>query len=317
MSVAPSNPPRHKRSTAAHQVIAFTLVEMIVVVAVVLIILSLALPAMNSLWEQRKSAETLNTLQGLLMTAHARSLEAGAVETGFFAFVDANGVQHLVAIEQDADRLGDPAWENVFVLRDDPDHVLPSPIRVVPRYAIENATTNPTAQPVDLFDEAELANNDIDNPPADQAQRHRNFFTMIFSTEGQLLVARDVLIQDVDQITDRGANPVARGDRTGLRVGPGPSQAEATTTSYFDVKTDAAVLFPGGAKLPHLITDENDVALNFPSVDGLLVYDDSLYRALTVEEVRGFLLEFAQPLYVNRLSGTLVRGPVGEAPPIP
>lgn len=312
MIVTRTNRPRHNRPTTVHQRIAFTLVEMIVVVAVVLIILSLALPAMNSLWEQRKTAETLNILQGLLMTAHARSLEAGAVETGFFAFVDANGVQHLAAIEQDADRLGDPAWENVFVLRDTPDHILPAPIRVVPRYVVENATTNPTAQPVDLFDEVELANNDVENPPADQAQRHRNFFTMIFSTEGQLLVARDVLIRDVDEIEDRGTNPVARGDRTGLRVGPGPSEADATTTQYFDVKTDTAVMFPGGATLPFLITDENDVALNFPSVDGLLVYDDSVFSSLTTEEVRGFLLEFAQPLYVNRLSGTLVRGPVGE-----
>ena len=55
------------------------------------------------------------------------------------------------------------------------------------------------------------------------------------------------------------------------------------------------------------------VAISFPSVDGLLVYDDSLFNEFDVDrDKRDFLLRTSQPMYVNRLTGSVVRGPVGE-----
>jgi hypothetical protein len=55
------------------------------------------------------------------------------------------------------------------------------------------------------------------------------------------------------------------------------------------------------------------VALNFPSVDGLLLYDDSVFNEFTdEEEKREFLLSTGAPLYVNRMTGSLIRGPAGE-----
>ena len=100
---------------------AFTLIEMMVVVAVILIILGIALPAASSLWEERKAAETVNTIQGLLMTSRARAMQADAVETGFLAYVDSQGTQHLVSIEQRRDKLSDPNWSDVFVIGEYPE----------------------------------------------------------------------------------------------------------------------------------------------------------------------------------------------------
>ena len=69
--------------------------------------------------------------------------------------------------------------------------------------------------------------------------------------------------------------------------------------------------------LPLLVVDNTNankpVAINFPSVDGLLVYDDSLFNEFDVDkDKRDFLFRTSQPIYVNRLTGSVVRGPVGE-----
>ena len=69
--------------------------------------------------------------------------------------------------------------------------------------------------------------------------------------------------------------------------------------------------------VPFLVVDEQgDVAVNFPSVDGLLVYDDSSFNNLESEEAkRDFLLRTGRPFYISRMTGAVIRGPRGEAEP--
>ena len=297
---------------------AFTLVELVVVVGVILIILGLVVPAASALWNERKNAEAVNTIQGLFITARARALESDGVETGFFAYVDDQGVQRLAPIRQwlPSDQIetasGPPdpvAWQHVFVLIEEREQTMPAPMRVVPRYAVQRPKTGSTEDSYNLFDEDELANNDFGNPIGDQAQRHRNFFSMIFSTDGALLVNRQVLIQDTDE--DKNG----RGDRTNLSIS---TEAEPTATEYYarnnrtpNPKIDDARRAP---PFPRVIVDPDDdkVALNFASVDGLLVYDDSLLAGIPVTEQRRILLRTAQPLYLSRWTGVVIRGPVGE-----
>ena len=308
---------------------AFTLIEMMVVVAIILVILGFALPAASSLWEERKAAETVNTIQGLLMTSRARAMQADAVETGFLAYVDSQGTQHLVSIEQRRDKLSDPNWSDVFVIGEYPeidplpegreplvsggaDHTIPAPRRVIPRYAVEvNPAGGTTASPK-YFEIDELGNDDFVDPPGDQAQRHRNFFTMIFSTNGQLIVGRNVLIQDIDKILQVDTDDTPRGDRTGLPV----SVDEPIEYFKTDDNSMVPLNFVGDQAARNFIVSaaDGDKAVNFPSVDGLLVYDESLYSGLTVDEKREFLIDTAQPLYVSRWTGTLIVGPVGEPP---
>ena len=172
-----------------------------------------------------------------------------------------------------------------------------------------------------VFDDLELANNSFDSPsasPFDQAQRHRNFFTVIFSTSGELLVDRDVLIQDEDEDGD------GLGDRTGLTVGIGPTLGNPTTlptTIDYYLRDGVRASFLASQDgviepIEFLVVDPDpaqDIAINFPSVDGLLVYDDALFNELPDPATkRQFLLDTATPLYVSRYTGMVIRGPVGE-----
>jgi len=192
-------------------------------------------------------------------------------------------------------------------------------MRVVPRYAVEDPN-DPKWTGVDsakvkaaTFSDQELANNDFTTLPTggDQAQRHRNFFSMIYSSGGQLRVWRDVLIHD--SVGDWKNNP--NGDVTGLIVG-GAGTPPAQVSKYYDQANVAQNIDPKVVeKIDSLVTDagNRDVAFNFPSVDGLLVYDESLFsNAGTAEQKREYLLNAAQPFYVHRLTGAVVRGPVGE-----
>ncbi len=291
---------------------AFTLVEMVVVIVVILIIVGLVVPAAAALWNERKMSGAINIVKGLLMTSRAHALKAGGVETGFLAFVDDKGVQHFVSIEQPAERLDDPAWQHVFVIRGTRDQVLPAPMRVVPRYVVDDPDADQEGWAT--FSDAELDNNDFDNVEGNQAQRHRNYFTMVYSTDGHLLINRDVLIQD------RDADQDTFGDRTGLAVGPGDPNDnvnDGTTENFYDIRTDAPTDFDPlnpGITIESLAVDGSatPVAINFSSVDGLLVYDDSLFKEVPQSEKRAVMLRTAQPLYVSRFTGATIRGPVGE-----
>ncbi|MCH9001655.1 MAG: prepilin-type N-terminal cleavage/methylation domain-containing protein [Planctomycetes bacterium] len=318
---------RHNEAKTSHAANrrerGFTLIELVVVMAIVLVLAGLVLPAASSMWEQRKLASAHTIIQGMLQTARSRAMRAGAVESGLFFFLGRDGVQRIASIQQDAVHSGDIAWENVFRITQDRLYTLPAPMRAVPRYVVD---TNPVPQLV--FSEEELARkyDDFENLDAatNNAQRHRNFFTMVFSSEGQLLVRRDVLILDEDK-DGKGVKPV-RGDISGLKVGydwnAGPD-GEAIVASFFAqndtiVPTKPTPPATGAAKLPFLIFDElaGDVAINFPSVDGLLVYDNSIFRSLDLAaDKRNYLLESAQPFYVNRYTGAIIRGPLGENVP--
>ncbi len=80
----------------------FTLVEMVIVVAVILLILGIVLPAASTLWKQRRISEAQNTISGMLMTARAKAMESDFGDSGLFFFLDDAGVQRIAAIAQDA-----------------------------------------------------------------------------------------------------------------------------------------------------------------------------------------------------------------------
>jgi len=278
------------------------------------------------MWKERRIAEAQNTISGMLMTVRARAMQDNFGDSGLFFYVDEAGVQRIAAITQDASKAADPvkreAWANVFNVTSDRNYTLPAPMRVVPRYAVcDNENNKSTCHPdklgpdaaYDLFREDELANNDFNTPAGDQAQRHRNFFTMIYSSSGQLRVRRDVLIRDLD--ADADDNP--GGDVTGLHAADEVNNyyRRDPTLGPKEPIDLAAGLSQKERESIDVVVDPKDptIALNFPSVDGLLVYDESLFsNAGTAEQKRQFLLDAAQPFYVHRLTGAVIRGPVGE-----
>jgi len=123
-----------------------------------------------------------------------------------------------------------------------------------------------------------------------------------------------VLILDEDRSLD------GFGDVTGLlisydKAGDKPDIEKRHTQRDTIVNIDPAGLPP--EKIPYLLTDLDDIAINFPSVDGLIIYNDAAFRELTIDpsiavEARDFLLRTGQPFYVNRWTGAIVRGPLEE-----
>lgn len=319
---------------------AFTLVELVVVIAIVLVLLGLVLPGATKMWEERKVSDAENVIQGLLVTTRARAQRPNSTESGLLFYLDRSGAQQVVAIEQ-VNREGavsvaaecnndhpknNPgmmynreAWLDVFHVVGDSPYTLPPPMRVTPRYAVL-----PDATPsMFTFSDDELANSDFEKPFSavfDVAQRHRNYFTIIFDNRGEMRVWRPVLILDYD----RDGN--SRGDVTGLPVGFDTAGNKPNVNKYFDIdgvppliNTFRGKPTGGGEKetICYLVVEDakasDPVAINFPSVDGLLVYDDSAFsEAGDPAAKREYLIRSAQPFYVNRLTGAVIRGPLGE-----
>lgn len=300
----------------------FTLVELLVVMSIMVIILAMLLPASARLLEDRKIAAAETTVQGMMATARASSLGASGIETGLFFYLTPDGIQHIRSIERDLVGAGEctpqpacrEAWAKVFRVTPDHHYTLPPPVRVVPRYAIEPDEPEPVGPSYLRFSDVELANNDFFAPPVeDAAQRHRNYFTMVFSSDGELLVDREVIIRDDDLDQD----PQGLGDLVGLPVGYGMTNGTVTAdvTEYWGRDNSKTEIDPTGNKTPILfpIIDIEHYALNFPSVDGLLVYDDALFNELPdIADRRAFLIRTGRPFYIHRITGALVRGPLGE-----
>jgi hypothetical protein len=295
------------------------------VIGIILVLLTLVLPAVQRLWEDRKLADADNTLRGALMVARRTAMSPGTGDTGLLFALDANGVQRIYPIEQQPDpglppQLGEIVSQNRFVISPGREHSLLEPIRAVPRYAIIRQTTS--NEPY-AFSADELAyDGSIEGPNGfgwQEAQRQRNHFSMVFSSDGQLEVWRDVLIFDED--VDKGGDGDGFGDRTGL-----PSSGSGDVLQYFVIDEEAfgareADIDPTGSGTPlqGLVVPNEDTptAINFASVDGVLIYDDSAFRQLGGIEAaplkREYLLSNAQPLYVVPSTGEIVRGPLGES----
>jgi len=317
----------NRQSTISNrQLPGFTLVEMVIVTAVILVLLGILLPAASSLWSQRREADAENLMQGLLMTTRSRAMQAGGSQTGLFFFLDDSGTQRVVSIEQalDPDNPGSLVLLDVFRVSDDRDQAFPVPMRVVPRVILDEDSS---ATAPSTYSNVEIARKDVDflnRGIADEGQRHRNFFTLIHSSDGRLVQRPTVLIQDADVNLD------GRGDRTGLRVGNGQdgTRKDPAVAKYYPRTGMAANINPvAPLRPPHTVDDllafapsgSDPVAINFPSVDSVLICDDAVLSRLRTgidesdgKAMRDFLARTAQPLYVSPLTGAVIRGPVGE-----
>ena len=115
-------------------------------------------------------------------------------------------------------------------------------MRAVPRYVVE--ADDDKTEGFEVFSDEELANNVFETlgEEANQAQRHRNYFTMIYSSDGRLLVGRDVLIRDDDLDED----PLSLGDITGMMVGYNHTDDEPTVDKYYCQDDKDEVIDPTG-----------------------------------------------------------------------
>jgi prepilin-type N-terminal cleavage/methylation domain-containing protein len=294
---------------------AFTLIELIVVVVVITILLGIILPALTSMWRQRNVSTAETSIRGLLATARSNALRRG--ERGLFFFLDGN-VQKIAPIilqpvqppqtppQPDDDPAGTtpPIVRDRFRVTDGPIITLPAPLRVCPRNVVDDNDNDPTNEPMGpgFWDNDEMNSEDYRATGVFEPERHRNFFTIVFDREGRVVAGRNVLIQDIDGNGDN------KGDRTGLAVA-----ASATQFYPYPVTVPPgpqSFSIPPGATLKWLLVEAGagGVALNFPGADGLLVYDEDVYREQpSGVDKRTFLRDHGQPYYVTRY-GDVIAG---------
>ena len=316
----------------------FTLIEMVVVVGIILVLIGLILPGVTKMWESRKLSAVENMLDGLLLSARARAMESG--KAGLLFYVDKTGAQRAAPIASlrpgvaaawmpnpataDVDWMTLSPQETLFeFVETEREYTFATPVRVVPRYVVELEEGASGASDPTVFSDEELGNNNFATPegtPFDEAQRHRNYFAVLFDSHGRLEVGTGALVIDVDVNGDNV------GDRTGLEVGNGGSNGTPDVTEYFDLATndsepiDARALHDTSwapEAVPYLIAVEDGggrVAVSFPAVDGVMVYDDSVFSGgeVPADFMRRMLLENAKPLHINRLTGRLIPGPREE-----
>jgi prepilin-type N-terminal cleavage/methylation domain-containing protein len=285
----------------------FTLVELLVVIAVIGLILGLILPGVSAMWNQRLEAQAETVAAGALRSVQMQARHNG--ERGLFFYLE-DGVQKIAMIQST------PAVQNAspppaqitalnvivdcFEVVSGFDQRMPPPYRAAPRTVVLNGSALPATQ---LWEDGELNNEDYTKARGTGNQRQRNFFSVIFGPDGRLIAGRNVLVYDPKGLT-------------GLATG--------STSTYYDVDGVPQDFPPpsAGTSTPSVLSSlvlDRGGAINFPGVDGLLVYDDSLFQELvgaTAAETatlrRQWLTMNGRPYYVSRLTGSVIRGPVGE-----
>lgn len=304
---------------------AFTLVELITVIAIIGILLGAVLPGAAKMWSQRNEAGTSNMLRGLLLSARSQAIRTGG--RGLFFYIDEEGQQRIVFIEADppgtapgdqdvidcqADISEDycitqPEAVNRYRVVPGKIYTIPAPYRVAADWSLD---ADPNSTGIWSSWPQQLRNDDfpLDTSGADTPRYHRNFFTVLFNVRGEMVVGQDAMIHDPN--IDAALDPHSLGDVTRLKVFAvndtwyqvglnTPSNAEFTTLDADPKLFDMVILDDGRAA-------------NFRSVGGFVVYDESIMEGLLSVEMQSSLLSDGQPVYVSRYTGDVIFGPRGE-----
>jgi len=320
MRIERDNPTRNAtRRNAARARCAFTLIELLVVVAIILLILSVVGPGVTKMWDQRLESQAETVVAGAIRSTQMQARTGG--ERGLLFYMDGN--EQKIAPIRPGRRVGSESGgtidhlyvvADVFEVTDGMIYRIPPPFRVCPRNVVDEYT--PPRDPV-TWNDWELNNKDVfTSPPVSGrgTQRHCNFFAIVFGPDGRLRVGRNVLIHDADYDPNE-PDEERRKDRTGLL-----DRSARPAARYYDANgTPQPFPTPFGGSVPRIErlvaanVSGGVTALNFPCVDGVLVYDGTYYWDLPDAEARrDFLREKAVPYYVSRLTGDIMRGPVGE-----
>lgn len=307
--MTPRNP---SRTTTSRTRPGFTLIELVVTIGVIVVLVGVTLPAVNRMYADSNRADLENSMSGLLRSARMQAINNN--DRGLFFYLDGD-VQKCVIIEakpQEADELisARDAADRYRVIPDSIKSFAP-PFRVAPLGVLDEDDWQD-----DQLSNANLFTTEVPmtTPAGSRPNNHRNYFTILFSSDGRLQVGRNVYIEDLR--TNRPTMPMATpGPTIGIMVGDADKYQDDTgAEADFDNTNNAPVL--------DLVVNEDGIALNFPSVAGALIYDDSAFAEIPPagggtgtffdDQRRDIMINTGRPLYVVPQTGDVISGPLGE-----
>ncbi len=300
-------PRRLSRQVACVARSGFTLIELVVTIGVITILVGVSLPAVNRMFADSHRADLENSMSGLLRSARMQAMNNS--ERGLFFYLD-GGVQKCVMIEAQTKRMGEtisvPDVADRFRVLPDTIRTFSPPFRVAPLGVLDDGNWLD-----DQLSNADLFATEVPTtvPAGSVANNHRNHFTMLFSSNGRLQVGRNVYIEDLRQIRPTPLVP-SRGPTTGLTVADADKYQD-------DLGAEQVFSNNANAPVPDLVVNDDDIALNFPSVAGAIVYDESAFAEIPPDDIfddqrRELLIRTGRPLYVAPQTGEVITGPVGE-----
>lgn len=218
---------------------AFTLIEMMISIAVIVILLSIALPAVSRMWDQAALDNAYKKISNILRVARTRSETIQTPVYGVLFYIDSYSNRQQAVYLSPLRQPISPDESH----RDVCDRFEVDPDRV---FTIEDVARVAPLEALDWEDEL-TRNNDY------RAGRHRNFFVIMFE-KGQRALQRAYILYDHDGDGDE------LGDMLGLPVMDliGPSGGPLRDI-VVDVE-DAPIILP--VSWGFVIYDEN--VLNSP-----------------------------------------------------
>lgn len=221
---------------------AFTLVEMVVAISIIVIILSLVLPAITTMWHQTHVQNAHHKVSNLLKVARTRSKSVTNIMYGVLFYVDPhtnreaavfiNGLMYPIAPDETYPDVGDR-----FTIDTTTRYIFPMEdfVRISPLEALG-------------WEDTDLLNNDY------RSGKQRNFFAIVFA-RGQRGPPNSYILYDVDADDD------GLGDVLGLPVGD--------------------TIGNNGGPLRDIVLDENDERRAIPTDWGFMIYDENVFKEMS------------------------------------
>lgn len=225
---------------------SFTLIEMVVVISIILVISSVVLPAVSTMWNQASARGANQKINNLLKIASLRSKNLQHVLYGVLFYIDPLTNREVAVFI-------DGLMRPVFLDETWPDVCDRFIVDTKNRYFF-SMQDSVRISPSDVFewDGVDLLNNDY------RSGKQRNFFAIVFR-RGHRASSRPYILYDEDKDKD------GLGDTLGLPVGN-------TIGDY-------------GGLLRDIVLDSNGERQIIPTDWGFLIYSESLFKEFSPDNL--------------------------------
>lgn len=249
---------------------SFTLVELVIVVSIIVVLVSIAILAINKMWQQAQIQNVNLRLTRMIHVAReqSKSFNLPMKAYGLFFYIDPQTNNQAVSFIKTK---GVPGVTESY-----PD--------VISRFEIDQQAANHTfrfksflgVSPISILDweNEEVINDDYANG------RHRNFFAVVFSNGNIWTLTDSIFIYDEDKNED------GIGDKMGFKI---------------------KNLLGDFGELNNVMYNDNEELLKFSVTNGILVYDSNAFDDYPESLRLSFLKnQFDHMIKINQITSPLI-----------